>query len=82
MNKEEIRNKIKEIIADKNGIKISDVKDESNVQADLGLDSLDRFELFIELEKEFNVTITDEEAETVFTVNEFAELVEQKLELV
>ena len=78
MNKEEIKNKIKEIIADKNGIKISDVKDESNVQADLGLDSLDRFELFMELEKEFNVTITDEEAETVFTVNEFAELVEQK----
>lgn len=78
MNKEEIRNKIKEIIADMNGIKISDVKDESNVQTDLGLDSLDRFELFMELEKEFNVTITDEEAETVFTVNEFAELVEQK----
>lgn len=78
MNKEEIKNKIKEIVADKNGIEISNVKDDSHLQNDLGLDSLDRFELFMELEKEFNVTITDEEAETVFTVNEFAELVEQK----
>ena len=45
MNKEQIFSKVKEIIADKNGIEISEIKDDSNLQTDLGLDSLDRVEL-------------------------------------
>ncbi len=78
MEKEQIKNKIKEIVADKNGIEISNVKDDSHLQNDLGLDSLDRVELFMELEKQFKLTFTDEEAEKALTINEITELVEQK----
>lgn len=77
MNKEEIKDKIKEIIVEKNDIEISDVKDDSNFQTDLGLDSLDRVELTMELEKEFKVTLSVEEAEKALTVNDFTSIIEQ-----
>lgn len=77
MEKEQIKNKIKEIIVEKNNIEISDVKDDSNFQTDLGLDSLDRVELTMELEKEFKVTISVEEAEKALTVNDFTSIIEQ-----
>ena len=62
MNKEQILSKVKEIIADKNGIEISEIKDDSNLQTDLGLDSLDRVELTMTVEKEFGITISDDDA--------------------
>ena len=77
MNKEEIKDKIKKIIVEKNNIEISDVKDDSNFQTDLGLDSLDRVELTMALEKEFQVTLSDEEAEKALTVNDFTSIIEQ-----
>lgn len=77
MEKEQIKNKIKEIIVEKNDIEISDVKDDSNFQTDLGLDSLDRVELTMALEKEFQVTLSDEEAEKALTVNDFTSIIEQ-----
>lgn len=77
MNKEEIKNKIKKIIVEKNDIEISDVKDDSNFQTDLGLDSLDRVELTMALEKEFQVILSDEEAEKALTVNDFTSIIEQ-----
>ena len=78
MEKEQIKNKIKEIIVEKNDIEISDVKDDSNFQTDLGLDSLDRVELTMALEKEFKVTLSDEEAEKALTVNDFTSIIEQQ----
>lgn len=77
MNKEEIKGKIKEIIVDKNGVEAEQVTDNANFETDLGMDSLDRVELLMEVEKEFSIEITDDEAEKVYTLADCVELVEK-----
>ena len=77
MNKEEIKSKIKEIIVDKNGVSDEHVTDNANFETDLGMDSLDRIELMMEVEKEFKITILDDEAEKVHTLNDCVEIVDR-----
>lgn len=77
MNKEEIKNKIKEIIVDKNGVEAEQVTDNADFKADLGMDSLDRVELMMEVEKEFKISIPDDEAEKACTLNDCVEIVER-----
>ena len=67
---ENIENKIKEIIVDKLGIEESEITDSASFTNDLGADSLDTVELIMEFEKEFNVSIPDEEAEKIQTVGD------------
>ena len=67
---ENLENKIKEIIVDKLGIEESEITDTASFTNDLGADSLDTVELIIEFEKEFNVSIPDEEAEKIQTVGD------------
>lgn len=76
MNKEEIKSKIKEIIVDKNGVSDEQVTDNANFETDLGMDSLDRVELMMEVEKEFKITIPDD-AEIVHTLNDCVEIVDR-----
>jgi len=47
---------------------------------DLGADSLDQVELIMAMEEEFNVSITDEEAEKIVTVQNAIEYVTKALE--
>ena len=77
MNKEEIKNKIKDIIVEKNDVDASEVTDTANFETDLGMDSLDRVELIMEVEKEFGITIQDDEAEKVSCINDCVELAEK-----
>ena len=77
MNKEEIKGKIKDIIVDKNGVDASEVTDTANFETGLGMDSLDRVELIMEVEKEFGITIQDDEAEKVSCINDCVELAEK-----
>ena len=67
---ENLENKIKEIIVDKLGIEESENTDSASFTNDLGADSLDTVELIMEFEKEFNVSIPDEEAEKIQTVGD------------
>ena len=67
---ENLENKIKEIIFDKLGIEESEITDSASFTNDLGSDSLDTVELIMEFEKEFNVSIPDEEAEKIQTVGD------------
>ena len=67
---ENIENKIKEIIIDKLGIEESEITDSASFTNDLGADSLDTVELIMEFEKEFNVSIPDEDAEKIATVGD------------
>ena len=62
--------KIKEIIAEKLEIDIGQITDEAKFIDDLGADSLDVVELIMTLEDEFEVEITDEEAEKIVTVRD------------
>ena len=65
---EHIENKVKEIIIDKLGIEESEITDSASFTNDLGADSLDTVELIMEFEKEFNISIPDEDAEKIGTV--------------
>lgn len=53
---------VRKIIVDKLGVKPEDVKEDATFVNDLGADSLDVVEFVMEVEKEFNITIPDEDA--------------------
>src|SRR5689334_3475568 len=62
--------KLKTILIDKLGIEEAEVTMDASFTNDLGADSLDVIEILMEVEKEFNITIPDEEAEQLTTVKE------------
>ncbi len=67
---ENLENKVKEIIVDKLGVEESELTDSASFTNDLGADSLDTVELIMEFEKEFDVSIPDEDAEKISTVGD------------
>jgi len=66
----EIAAKVKRIIVEKLGVDEGEVTDQASFTNDLGADSLDTVELIMEFEKEFNLSIPDEQAETITTVGQ------------
>ena len=72
----DIQNRVKAIIVDKLGVDESEVKPEATFTNDLGADSLDTVEVIMELEKEFNITIPDDQAEKIATVGDAIAYVE------
>ena len=64
----DIADKVKNIIVDKLGVGEDEVTPEASFTNDLGADSLDTVELIMEFEKEFDISIPDEEAEKIQTV--------------
>jgi acyl carrier protein len=60
--------RIKAIIIEKLGVEPDEVTPEADFIKDLGADSLDTVELIMEFEKEFEVSIPDEQAEKITTV--------------
>ncbi len=68
MERDELMNKIKAIVADKLSISEEQVTEEASFIDDLGADSLDTVELVMALEDEFDLDIPDEEAEKMTTV--------------
>lgn len=63
-----VEEKVKSIIVDKLGVDYSEVRPEASIEYDLGADSLDAVELIMEFEKEFAISIPDEEAERLKSV--------------
>ena len=72
----EIASKVTSIITDKLGVEESQVVPEASFTNDLGADSLDTVELIMELEKEFDLSIPDEEAEKIVTVGDAIAFIE------
>ena len=70
-----IANKVTEIIVEKLGVDESEVTPEASFTNDLGADSLDTVELIMEFEKEFDLSIPDEEAENIQTVGQAIEFI-------
>ena len=66
----EIADKVKAIIVDKLSVEEAEVKPEANFANDLGADSLDTVELIMEFEKEFGISIPDDQAEKISTVGD------------
>jgi acyl carrier protein len=72
----EIATRVTSIITDKLGVEESQVTPEASFTNDLGADSLDTVELIMELEKEFDLSIPDEEAEKIVTVGDAIAFIE------
>lgn len=66
----EIASKVKAIIKEKLGVEESEITPEASFTNDLGADSLDTVELIMEFEKEFGVSIPDDQAENIGTVGQ------------
>ena len=65
-----IEDKIKQIIAEKLSVELNEVVPEASFVDDLGADSLDLVELVMTMEEEFDVDISDEDAEQLVTVQD------------
>lgn len=65
-----VAERVKKIIVDKLGVDENEVTSDANFIQDLGADSLDTVELIMEFEKEFDVSIPDEQAEKIQTVGQ------------
>lgn len=73
----EIAGKVQTIIVDKLGVEESEVTPEASFTNDLGADSLDTVELIMEFEKEFNISIPDDQAEKITTVGQAISYLEE-----
>ena len=69
-NMSDIASKVRSIIVDKLGVDENEVTPEASFTNDLGADSLDTVELIMEFEKEFNLSIPDDQAENIQTVGQ------------
>ena len=75
-----IAEKFTGIIVEKLGVDDSDVTPEASFTNDLGADSLDTVELIMEFEKEFDISIPDEQAENIQTVGHAIEYLTSQVE--
>ena len=66
----DVASRVKAIIVDKLSVEESEVTNEASFTNDLGADSLDTVELIMEFEKEFNLSIPDDQAEKIATVGD------------
>jgi acyl carrier protein len=71
-----IEKRVKEIIVEQLGVNESEVTPEAKFVDDLGADSLDLVELVMALEEEYNIEISDEDAEKILTFGDAIEYIQ------
>jgi len=69
---------LKELVAKKLSVDISQVTPDAKFQDDLGADSLDLVELVMDLEEHFKIEISDEESQNFKTVSDVVRYIESK----
>ncbi|MEJ6348565.1 acyl carrier protein [Holzapfeliella sp. He02] len=79
MNKEEIFNKIADLIADRFEVDKDKISPELNFKTDLDADSIDFVEFVLEMEDAFSSEIPDEEAEKLTTVQQAVDYIYNNL---
>ncbi len=75
---DDVKSKVISLVAERMGVEADQVNENTHFVNDLQSDSLDLAELVIDLEEEFNLTITDEEAQKLQTVGEAVAYIEEK----
>ena len=75
----DIAEKVKKIICEQLNVSEEDVVPEASFVDDLGADSLDQVELIMAMEEEFDVSISDEDAEKIATVKDAVEYISKAL---
>ena len=70
--------KVKNMLVEKLGVSEDKVSLESEIIKDLGADSLDLVEMLLSLEENFGVTVTDEQTESIKTVKDIVDIIDNK----
>lgn len=79
MNMADVLERVTKIIVDRLGVDETEVTTAANFKEDLGADSLDVVELVMQLEDEFEMEISDEDAEKIATVGDAVTYIESHL---
>jgi acyl carrier protein len=69
-SREEVAERVKGVLVDQLGVDESEITEEASFQEDLDADSLDLVELIMELEDQFDIKISDEQAQQIQTVGQ------------
>jgi len=72
--------RLKKIIIEQLGVDADQVTPDASITDDLGADSLDRVELVMAFEGEFNIEISDEDAEHIETVKNAIDYIQKRVE--
>lgn len=78
MERNEIENKVTDILVEKLAVEPNEVTMDAKLEEDLLADSLDILEIVLEAEKVFTIDIKDEDATGVKTVKDIVDLIEKK----
>ena len=74
-SREEVFERVKEVLTDQLGIDENEITEEASFQEDLDADSLDLVEMIMELEDQFGIKISDEDAQKIQTVGQAVDYV-------